>query len=182
VAKSTAHWATANYREAYGLFAISGILFNHESPLRPERFVTQKIVKTACRIAAGSGELLRLGNMSVRRDWGWAPEYVEGMWRMMQEDKPDDFILATGHTVSLQNFVETAFELLGLDWQDHVVSDQSLFRPADLSVGIANPSKAREVLGWEAKSKMTDVVRMMIDAGKGADDPARRTPAGSAHC
>lgn len=166
VAKATAHWATANYREAYGLFACSGILFNHESPLRPERFVTQKIVQAACRIAAGSGGTLQLGNMSVQRDWGWAPEYVEGMWRMIQGENPADFILATGYTYSLQDFVETAFGCLGLDWKNHVITDRNLLRPTDLSIGIANPTKARDILGWEAQYKMTDVVKMMIDAEK----------------
>lgn len=166
VAKSAAFWEVSNYREAYGLFACSGILFNHESPLRPERFVTQKIVSAACRISNGSREKLRLGNISIRRDWGWAPEYVEAMWLMLRQEKPDDFVIATGQTGSLEEFTETAFSVLGLNWRDHVVTDESLLRPIDLSVGRANPKKAREKLGWQAKYKMKDVVKMMVDSKK----------------
>lgn len=164
VAKSAAFWEVANYREAYGLFACSGILYNHESPLRPERFVTQKIVSTACRIARGSGEQLYLGNIDVQRDWGWAPEYVEAMYLMLQQSQPDDYVIATGETNKLEDFVIATFEHLGLDWQQHVVSDRSLYRPTDLAVGRANPTKARDRLGWQARSKMRDVVGMMVDA------------------
>ncbi|MCL2450847.1 MAG: GDP-mannose 4,6-dehydratase, partial [Polyangiaceae bacterium] len=116
VAKAAAHWEVVNYRDAYGLFACSGILFNHESPLRPERFVTRKVVAAAVRIAAGGDERLRLGDLSVERDWGWAPEYVEAMWKMLQENRPEDFVIATGSTSTLESFVETAFGCLGLDW------------------------------------------------------------------
>ncbi len=123
VAKASAHWLVANYREAYGLHACNGILFNHESPLRPARFVTQKIVSTACRIAIGSGERLTLGRLDIVRDWGWAPEYVEGMWRMLQHDAPRDYVLATGLASTLESFVRTAFECLDMDWREHVVSD-----------------------------------------------------------
>lgn len=161
VAKAAAHWEVANYREAYGLFACSGILFNHESPLRPERFVTKKIVAAACRIAAGSKEKLHLGNVSIQRDWGWAPEYVEAMWLMLQQDQPDDFVIATGESHSLEEFVGEAFACVGLDWQDHVVTDAGLLRPTDLAFGRGNPARARERLGWQAKYKMKDVVRMM---------------------
>ena len=119
VAKATAFWEVANYREAYSLFACTGILFNHESPLRPERFVTQKIVKSACRIAAGNDEKLHLGNISIARDWGWAPEYVEAMWLMLQQDKADDYVIATGETNSLQDFVAAVFEAQGLTWNEH---------------------------------------------------------------
>lgn len=164
VAKAAAFWEVANYREAYGLFACSGILFNHESPLRPERFVTKKVVAAACRIAAGSKEKLHLGNISIQRDWGWAPEYVEAMWRMLQQVRPDDFVIATGETHSLEEFVETAFSIVGLDWRDHVVIDETLFRPTDLTIGMANPAKARGMLGWEAKYRMRDVVRLMVEA------------------
>ncbi|MDY7021640.1 MAG: GDP-mannose 4,6-dehydratase [Cyanobacteriota bacterium] len=164
VAKSTAFWEVANYREAYGLFACSGILFNHESPLRPERFVTQKIIASACQIAAGSTEKLYLGNISIRRDWGWAPEYVEAMHKMLQHDEPDDYVIATGQTVSLQDFIAEAFSCVSLNWEDHVETDQSLYRPTDIAVGRANPTKAREKLGWEAKYKMKDIVRMMVEA------------------
>ena len=164
VAKSAAFWEVANYREAYGLFACSGILFNHESPLRPERFVTQKIITTACKIAQGSAEKLYLGEISVRRDWGWAPEYVEAMYKMLQHDDPDDYVIATGKTSSLQDFVAEAFTCVGLNWEDYVETDQSLYRPTDIAVGRANPSKAKEKLGWEAQYKLPDVVRMMVEA------------------
>jgi GDPmannose 4,6-dehydratase len=162
VAKSAAFWEVANYREAYGLFACSGILFNHESPLRPERFVTKKIVSAACRIAAGSKEKLSLGNISICRDWGWAPEYVEAMWLMMQQKSPDDYVIATGESHSLQEFVAAAFDAVGLDWRKHVVSDPSLYRPTEIIAGRGNPAKARERLGWKAQYKMHDVVRLMI--------------------
>jgi GDPmannose 4,6-dehydratase len=164
VAKAAAFWEVANYREAYGLFACSGILFNHESPLRPERFVTQKIVATACRIAQGSKEKLYLGNMSIQRDWGWAQEYVEAMYLMLQQSQPDDYVIATGESTSLEDFVAAAFVSVNLDWHDHVVVDSNLFRPTDLAVGKGNPSKAKKQLGWEARYKMQDVVKMMVDA------------------
>jgi GDPmannose 4,6-dehydratase len=164
VAKSTAFWEVANYREAYDLFACSGILFNHDSPLRPARFVTQKIVRAAHQIASGSSEKLYLGNISVQRDWGWAPEYIEAMHRMLQAEQPDDYIIATGHTYSLEAFVAKAFEYVGLNWQDHVEVDQSLYRPTDIAVGRANPTKAEVQLGWRAKYAMPDVVRMMLEA------------------
>jgi GDPmannose 4,6-dehydratase len=163
VAKAAAFWEVANYREAYGLYACSGILFNHESPLRPERFVTRKIVNGACRIAAGKQERLQLGNISIQRDWGWAPEYVEAMWLMLQPETPDDFVIATGESHSLEEFVEAAFSCVGLDWKKHVALDRELLRPADISVGRANPGKARQRLGWEPRYRMRDVVRMMIE-------------------
>ncbi len=164
VAKVAAFWEVANYREAYGLFACSGILFNHESPLRPERFVTQKIVAAVCRIAAGSKEKLCLGNVSIKRDWGWAPDYVEAMWRMLQQDEPADFVIATGKLHSLEDFVETAFSIVGLNWRNHVIVDRSLLRPIDIEVGWGNPARAREKLGWQAQYKMHDVVSMMVEA------------------
>lgn len=164
VAKSAAFWEVVNYREAYGLFASSGILFNHESPLRPERFVTKKIVAAACRIGRGSDEKLRLGNLLIQRDWGWAPEYVDAMWRMLQHDQPDDFIVATGFTNSLEDFTSLAFSYLNLDWREHVKIDESLLRPTDLKVGRANPSKVARVLDWHANYKMSDVVKMMIES------------------
>jgi GDPmannose 4,6-dehydratase len=163
VAKATAFWELANYREAYGLFALTGILFNHESPLRPERFVTRKIVSTACRIAKGSEEKLRLGNISIARDWGWAPEYVEAMWLMLQQETPDDFVIATGETHTLEEFVAEAFNRVGLNWRDHVVTDPSLYRPTEISSGRGNPAKAEKVLGWKARYRMRDVVRMMTE-------------------
>lgn len=164
VAKAAAFWEVANYREAYGLFACSGILFNHESPLRPERFVTRKIVAAACRIADGSSEKLHLGNISIERDWGWAPEYVEAMWLMLQQEKPNDFVIATGESHSLLEFVDTAFACLGLSWRDYLVTDTELMRPTDLMIGRGNPAKANEQLGWVAKHKMRDIIAMMVEA------------------
>jgi GDPmannose 4,6-dehydratase len=164
-AKATAYWEVANYREAYGLFACNGILFNHESPLRPKRFVTRKIISAACRIANGSKEKLQLGNMTIQRDWGWAPEYVDAMWRMMQLDIADDFVIATGETNSLEKFCATAFELLGLDWQAHVDIDEGLFRPSEIMIGRGDASKAKDQLAWEAKTVMRGVIQKMIDAG-----------------
>ena len=164
VAKSSAHWLVANYREAYGLFACNGILFNHESPLRPARFVTRKIISTACRIAKGSQEKLELGHLNIVRDWGWAPEYVDAMWRMLQQEKADDFIIATGEANSLEDFVIFTFDCLGLNWRDHVISNSELFRPTDLFWSQGCSDKAKKVLGWKASSKMRDVIRMMVKA------------------
>ncbi len=164
VAKAAAFWEIANYREAYNLFACSGILFNHESPLRPERFVTQKIVATACRIAGGSAEQLYLGNIEIERDWGWAPEYVEAMYLMLQKDEPDDYVIATGTSHKLADFVNYTFTALNLDWQKYVITDKSLLRPTDIALGKGNPAKAREQLGWQAKFQVEDVVKMMIKA------------------
>lgn len=164
VAKSTAFWEVANYREAYNLFACSGILFNHESPLRPERFVTQKIIASACRIANGHEERLMLGNIDIQRDWGYAPDYVEAMYLMLQKDIPDDFVIATGTTISLSNFIAEAFSLLGLNWQEYVISDPSLCRPTDISISRANPSKACEKLGWVAQTNVKTLVRLMVEA------------------
>ncbi|ALF52314.1 NAD-dependent dehydratase [Nostoc piscinale CENA21] len=163
VAKATAFWEVANYREAYGLFACSGILYNHESPLRPERFVTQKIISGACRIAKGEQNHLYLGNISVQRDWGWAPEYVEAMYLMLQQNEPDDYVIATGETSKLEDFVAEAFACLGLDWQEYVTTDGSLLRPTDIVIGRGNPANAKEKLGWQAQYTMKDVVRMMIE-------------------
>jgi GDPmannose 4,6-dehydratase len=164
VAKATAHWAVANYRESYDLFACSGILFNHESPLRPARFVTRKIVGAAARIAAGEDERLTLGNISVRRDWGWAPEYVDAMWRVLQHETPQDFVIASGATFSLQDFVARAFAHFDLDWKDHVDLNSNFHRPADIDESRSNPSKAKRLLGWEATKTMPDVVAAMATA------------------
>jgi len=174
VAKAAAHFEVANYREAYGLYACNGILFNHESPLRPERFVTRKIVAAACRIAAGSGERLRLGNMRVKRDWGWAPEYVDAMWRMLQQERPDDYVVATGTTCSLEDFVGAAFSAVGLDWRAHVDSDASLFRPADVEANYASAEKAARVLGWRATVGMPEAVKRMVAAERELLRPAAR--------
>jgi GDPmannose 4,6-dehydratase len=164
VAKAAAFWEVANYREAYGLYACSGILFNHESPLRPERFVTRKIIAAACRIARGSNEKLALGNTEIQRDWGWAPEYVEAMWLMLNEPVAEDYVIATGQSRSLQDFIDSAFGCVGLDARQHVLTDRSLFRPTDLMTGRANSSKASQKLGWAAKNRMDDVVRLMVEA------------------
>ena len=161
VAKATAFWEVANYREAYNLHACTGILFNHESPLRPQRFVTQKIISAARRIAEGSIEKLSLGNISIARDWGWAPEYVEAMWLMLQQPDPDDYVIATGETNTLEAFVQEAFGAFGLDWSEHVISDSSLLRPSEIMVSRGNPGKAETLLGWSSKYRMRDVVRMM---------------------
>jgi GDPmannose 4,6-dehydratase len=164
VAKAAAYWQVTNYREAYQLHACTGILFNHESPLRPERYVTRKIVAAACRIADGSPETLVLGNMDVARDWGWAPEYVEAMWLMLQQDVADDYVVATGDTRTLAEFVEATFTCVGRDWHDHVRIDQSLFRPADIRRGAGNPHKANSKLGWQATKRLNDIVAAMVNA------------------
>lgn len=162
VAKATAFWEVANYREAYSLFACTGILFNHESPLRGSRFVTRKIVQAACRIARGSRERLRLGNIEISRDWGWAPEYVDAMWRMLQQPNPDDFLIATGKTHNLGYFIELAFSACGLDWREWVDIDQALFRPTDLREGRADPSKAARQLNWYAQITFEEIVQRMV--------------------
>jgi GDPmannose 4,6-dehydratase len=164
VAKATAFWEVANYREAYSLFACSGILFNHESPLRPDRFVTQKIISAACRIHNGQKEKLVLGNINIKRDWGYAPDYVEAMYLMLQQDVANDFVIATGTTISLSEFIAETFSVLGLDWQEHVASDPALCRPTDISISCANPSKAHEKLGWVAQTKVQKVVRLMVES------------------
>lgn len=164
VAKAAAFWAVANYREAYGLYACSGILSNHESPLRPARFVTRKIVSTAVRIAMGSGERLSLGDTGVVRDWGWAEEYVQAMWSMLQQDEPQDFVIATGKSGSLHDFTARAFSELGLDHTEHVDLNPSLLRPTDIRESRVDPSKAERVLGWKASKDMTGVIRAMVKA------------------
>ena len=164
IAKATAHWQVANYREAYHLYACTGILFNHESPLRLNRFVTKKIVTAACSIYKGSKETLQLGNIDIQRDWGWAPEYVKAMWLMMQQEKPDDFVIATGHTSTLKEFIKLAFEQVGLNWETHVTSDPDLLRPTDLVQGMANPGKAAAILNWKASHTLPDIVREMVAA------------------
>ncbi|MEM1370416.1 MAG: GDP-mannose 4,6-dehydratase [Cyanobacteria bacterium P01_H01_bin.15] len=164
VAKSAAFWQVANYREAYGIFGCSGILFNHESPLRPQRFVTQKIVAAACRIAMGDKMPLKLGNISIQRDWGWAPEYVDAMYRMLQHDEPDDYVVATGSCYKLEEFVESAFAAVGLDWREHVETDTSLLRPTDVAISRADPGKAWSKLGWRANYKTPQLVKTMVEA------------------
>jgi GDPmannose 4,6-dehydratase len=164
VAKASAHWLVASYRDSYQLYACNGILFNHESPLRATRFVTQKIVQVAKRIAQGSKERLELGRLDIVRDWGWAPEYVEAMWKMLQQDRPQDFVIATGTSNTLADFVRTAFEQNGLDWRSHVDVSPALYRPADIDRSFANPDKAERILGWRARLGMSDVVEHMSNA------------------
>ena len=162
VAKAAAFWQVANYREAYQIQACTGILFNHESPLRPERFVTQKIVAAACRIANGSDEILSLGNIDIARDWGWAPDYVEAMWKMLQQEEADDYVIATGETNKLSDFIRIVFETVGLNWQEKVKIDGGLYRPTDIAEGYANPAKARRKLGWTATYKINEVAQRMV--------------------
>jgi len=162
VAKATAFWEVANYREAYGLFSCSGILFNHESPLRPNRFVTQKIVTTACRIAAGSSEKLQIGNLAIKRDWGWAPDFAEGMYRILNHEHAEDFVLATGESHSLEEFLTTAFRLVGLHWEDHVEVKQEFYRPLDISESVGSSRKARELLGWKPTVRFEEIIERMI--------------------
>ena len=162
VAKASAHWLVRNYREAYGLFACNGILFNHESPLRPARFVTRKIVAAACRIARGSGERLKLGRLDIVRDWGWAPEYVDAMWRMLQGEQPRDYVIATGQANSLEAFVAASFAAVDLDWREHVDCDRTLFRPTDMAWSQGRPDLAEAELGWRADFLMEDVIRAMV--------------------
>ena len=163
VAKASAFWLVDNYREAYGLYACTGLLFNHESPLRPTRFVTQKIIQTAKRIAAGSAEKLTLGRLDISRDWGWAPEYVDAMWRMLQLERPEDFVIATGKTYSLEDFVRLTFAAKNLNWRDHVNQSDVFMRPTDLSISSADPLKAKLILGWEAGIDMEQVIQKMTN-------------------
>jgi GDPmannose 4,6-dehydratase len=164
VAKATAHWTVANYREAYGLFACTGILFNHESPMRPERFVTQKIARAVHDIAHGERERLTLGNLDIWRDWGWAAEYVSAMHLMMQQDEPDDYVVCTGNSISLREFVAAAFGAVDLDWNEHVDIDEKLFRPTDLKFSKGLADKARGRLGWSAELTGGEVAKKLVDA------------------
>jgi GDPmannose 4,6-dehydratase len=168
IAKAAAISLTANYREAYGLFACSGLLFNHESPLRHERFVTRKITAAATRIAAGSPERLKLGNLSIRRDWGWAPDYVEAMWAMLQQPAPEDFVIASGEANRLEDFVDAAFSEVGLRWRDHVDHDTALNRPTDIVYSVGNAQKAKRMLGWQPKVDFRGIVSRMMAAERAA--------------
>ena len=168
VAKVYAYWLTRNYREAYGLYAVNGILFNHESPRRGETFVTRKITMAVARIAAGLQDELHLGNLDARRDWGYAPEYVEGMWRMLQADEPGDYVLATGTSYSVGDFVRFAFEQAGLDWERHVRFDPRYLRPSEVDDLVGDASRAREVLGWTPEVLTPELARLMVDADRAA--------------
>ena len=163
-AKLHAHWATINYREAYGLFAVSGILFNHESPRRGESFVTRKITRAVARIKAGQATSVTLGNLDAVRDWGYAKEYVEGMWRMLQQDQPGDYVLATGVGTTVREFCELAFSHVGLDWRDHVVTDPRFERPAEVPELLGDASRAASELGWKASTNVAQLAALMVDA------------------
>jgi GDPmannose 4,6-dehydratase len=163
-AKMFGYWATVNYREGYGLFASNGILFNHESPRRGETFVTRKISRAVAAIKLGMQKDIYLGNMDAKRDWGYAPEYVEGMWRMLQAETPDDFVLATNETHTVKEFVQVAFGHVGLDWQDYVKYDARYERPAEVDLLIGDPAKAKAQLGWEPKVRFEELVHIMVDA------------------
>ena len=164
VAKVFAYWATVNYRESYNMHASNGILFNHESPRRGETFVTRKITRAVAAIKLGKQKSLYLGNLDAKRDWGYAPEYVEGMWLMVQQDNPDDYILATNETHTVREFVEEAFAHVDLDWNEFVKYDARYERPAEVDLLIGDPAKAKRVLGWEPKTTFKDLVRIMVDA------------------
>jgi GDPmannose 4,6-dehydratase len=164
VAKVFAYWATVNYRESYGLHASNGILFNHESPRRGETFVTRKITRAVARIKLGLDQFLYLGNLDARRDWGYAPEYVEGMWRILQADEPGDYVLATNETHTVKEFVERAFAHVDLDWKEYVRHDKRYERPAEVDLLIGNPAKAKKDLDWEPKVRFEELIQIMVDA------------------
>lgn len=163
-AKLFSYWVTVNYRESYGLFACNGILFNHESPRRGETFVSRKITRAATRIKLGLQEKLFLGNLDAKRDWGYAKEYIEAMWLMLQQEKPDDFVIATGETHSVREFLEETFGYLELDWKKYVEVDKRYFRPAEVDLLLGDPSKAKRLLGWKPRTTFRDLVRVMVDS------------------
>ena len=164
VAKVYGHWITVNYRESYGLYAVSGILFNHESPRRGTEFVTRKVTDAAARISLGLQRELRLGNLDARRDWGFAGDYVDAMWRMLQQSSPDDYVVGTGETHSVRELCQVAFARVGLDWKDYVVKDERFVRPAEVDVLVADPTKARQRFGWSPTLGFRELVEMMVDA------------------
>jgi len=164
VAKVYGHWITVNYRESYGLYAVSGICFNHESPRRGHEFVTRKIVRAAARIKLGLDHEIRLGNLDAKRDWGYTPDYVRGMWMMLQQDQSENFVLATGRTHTVQRFIELAFQVVNLDYHQYVVQDPLLMRPADVDLLVGDASKAREKLGWEPSITFEEMVKLLVDA------------------
>ena len=174
VSKVFAHWMTVNYREAYDLFACSGILFNHESPRRGETFVTRKITRAAARIKLGLEQKLYLGNLDAKRDWGFAGDYVEAMWLMLQQDKPDDYVVATGETHTVREFLEVAFGHLGMDWREYVETDPRYFRPTEVDLLLGDPTLARTKLGWEPRVRFSDLAVMMVDADLAAESGAVR--------
>jgi GDPmannose 4,6-dehydratase len=173
VAKVYAHWITVNYRESYGLYAVSGILFNHESPRRGLEFVSRKVTDAVARIKLGRATEVRLGTLDAHRDWGFAGDYVEAMWRMLQQDEPDDYVIGTGHTWTVRQLCEVAFAHAGLDWQEHVKRDEQFLRPAEVDLLVANPAKAKRQLGWTPSVDFHGLIHMMVDA-----DLARHRAAG----
>ena len=173
VAKQFAFSSAVNYRESYNMFVCNGILFNHESPRRGETFVTRKITRAAARIKLGLQDKLFLGNLDAKRDWGYAPEYVEGMWRMLQQDKPDDFVLATGRTHTIREFLNAAFEVVNIDWNKHVEIDPRYYRPAEVDLLLGDPSKAERILGWKAKTTMSELAKIMVMHDWRENDPDR---------
>jgi len=179
-AKAYSFWQTVNYREAYGVFAANGILFNHESPRRGETFVTRKITRAATRIKCGLQESLFLGNLDAKRDWGYAGDYVEAMWLMLQRDEPDDYVVATGETHSIREFLDEAFGHLDLDWRDHVKVDPRYYRPSEVDILVGDASKARRELGWEPKVSFRELVRMMVDADMTVAEDERLVSGGGA--
>ncbi len=168
-AKVYAYWLTVNYRESYGMFACNGILFNHESPRRGGTFVTRKITQAVARIKAGLQDKLYLGNLDAKRDWGYAKEYVDAIWLMLQQEQPDDYIIATEETHSVCDFLQEAFSYVGLDWRDYVETDPKYYRPAEVDLLVGDASKAKRMLGWEARTTFEDLVRLMVDADIGAE-------------
>jgi len=164
VSKLFGHWSTINYRESYGMHASAGILFNHESPLRGVEFVTRKVTDAAARIKLGKQKELRLGNIDAKRDWGFAGDYVEAMWLMLQQEKPDDYVIATGVTTTVREMCRIAFECVNLKYEDHVVIDPNFFRPAEVDLLLGNPAKAKRVLGWEARTGIAELIGMMVEA------------------
>jgi GDPmannose 4,6-dehydratase len=166
VAKVAAHWMTINYRESYGMFAATGILFNHESPRRGETFVTRKITRALARVEAGLQEKLYLGNLDAKRDWGYTPDYTDAMWRILQADEPDDFVIATGEMFSVRDFLDEAANHMGLDWHDFVEFDERYLRPAEVDALQGDPAKAREKLGWTPTVTFKELVQIMVDADR----------------
>jgi GDPmannose 4,6-dehydratase len=163
ISKAAGHWLATNYREAYGMFCCCGILFNHESVLRPSYYVTKKIISAAVKISKGSEEKLTLGNLGVKRDWGYAPEYVKSMWLMLQQDEPNEYVIATNEVHSLREFTEYAFNCFGMDWEEHTIIDKGLFRPSDIDIIYGNPQKAKTRLGWTYDLTFKGLIRRLVD-------------------
>jgi GDPmannose 4,6-dehydratase len=181
VAKLYAYWVTVNYREAYGIYACNGILFNHESPRRGETFVSRKITKAAARIKQGKQEKLFLGNLDAKRDWGYAPDYVEAMWMMLQQEHPDDYVIATGENHSVREFLDVAFRHLDLDWKKYVEIDPRYYRPTEVDSLVGDASKATSILGWKPRVHFKELVRIMVEADFDAESRKRDSSSVSTH-